>query len=47
VVAAALVDLGQVGLGQSRFADHLSPRISEWYHGWYQSRETDVILVDC
>ena len=37
VVAAALVDLGQVGLGQGRFADHLSPRESEWRHGWSQS----------
>ena len=37
VVAAALGDLGQVGLGQGRFADHLSPREGEWRHGWSQS----------
>ena len=37
VVAATFGDLGQVGLGQGRFADHLSPREGEWRHGWSQS----------
>ena len=37
MVATAPADFGQVGLGQGRFADHLSPRESEWSHGWSQS----------
>jgi hypothetical protein len=37
VVAAALADLGEVGRGQGRLADQLSPREGEWRHGWHQS----------
>ena len=37
LVAATLGDLGQVGLGQGRLADHLSPREREWRHVWSHS----------
>jgi hypothetical protein len=37
MVAAALGHFGQVGRGQGRFADHLSPRKSKRCHGWSQS----------
>ena len=37
MVAAALVDLVQVGLVHGGFADHLSPRKGDQCHGWYQS----------
>ena len=46
VVAAALVDLGQVGLGQGRFADHLSREKASGVMDGLNRRKTDVILVD-
>ena len=33
VISAALGDLGQIGLGQSRFPDQLPSRVGEWRPG--------------
>ena len=46
VIAAALGDLDQVGLGQGRLADHLSPREGEWRHGCPRSSRKTVVILD-